>query len=126
MSLKSLSLSIIALLVFACALPPQPNQYQAPLANDRPGQSAAVAELHSNARTALQRGAFEQAVDYLQRAIRIEPRNALSWHYLAESYWRSGDSDRCLQMVERSSSYSHSDNRLDKANQQLKARCQRA
>jgi hypothetical protein len=60
----------------------------------------------------------------LQRAIKIEPRNPHSWHYLAETYWRSGDNLRCLEMVERSRSYSSSADDLEHANQQLREKCQ--
>lgn len=122
--MRFICLSIIGLLLAACALEPEYNRYQSPPEQNRPGQSGAVAELQRNAREALSRRAYQQAIDYLQRAIRIEPRNPFSWHYLAETYWRSGDPARCLQMVERSFSYSTSRDRLEDANQKLKARCQ--
>ena len=87
-------------------------------------QQGAVAELQRNAREALGRQAYQQAIDLLQRAIKIEPRNPHSWHYLAETYWRSGDNLRCLEMVERSRSYSSSADDLEHANQRLREKCQ--
>lgn len=117
------SLVLLSLLVTACALEPRYNQYQLPPQQSQPGQGA-VAELQRNAREALSRQDYQQAVDYLQRAIKIEPRNPHSWHYLAETYWRSGDRRRCVEMVERSFSYSSSEDDLDHANQQLREKCQ--
>ena len=92
--MRFICLSIIGLLLAACALEPEYNRYQSPPEQNRPGQSGAVAELQRNAREALARRAYQQAIDYLQRAIRIDPRNPFSWHYLAETYWRSGDPAR--------------------------------
>ena len=122
--MRKLQLLLLALMLGACALEPQYNRYQSPPQQDQSGQSGAVAELQRNARDALSQQAYQQAIDYLQRAIRIEPRNPFSWHYLAETYWRSGDRRRCLEMIERSLSYSSSADRLEDANQKLRARCE--
>ena len=117
--------AVIILLVSSCAVqqPPAPDvRYQ-----DSPGQQqpedSAVTVLQRNARIALQRGNFPAAIEYLQRAIKIEPRNALSWHYLAETYWQSGDLLRCSEMVDRSRSYSLDDDRLEHQNRLLAAKC---
>ena len=59
----------------------------------------------------------------LQRAIKIQPRNAWSWHYLAQTYWRDAQYDRCLAMIERSNSYGGYDDALTTANDRLKFRC---
>ncbi len=118
-----LCLVLLALVLTACTLEPRYNQYQVPTQQSQPGQ-AAVAELQRNARDALSRREYQQAVDYLQRAIKIDPRNPHSWHYLAETYWRSGDLRLCVEMVERSFSYSSSADDLDHANQQLREICQ--
>ena len=117
-------LVIFALVLAACATEPRYNRYQLPAGQSQPGQQGAVAELQRNARQALERQAYQQAIDLLQRAIKIEPRNPHSWHYLAETYWRSGDKPRCLEMVERSRSYSSSVDDLEHANQQLREKCQ--
>lgn len=117
-------LLLLALLLSGCTLEQSYNQYQVPTRQNQPGQQGAVAELQRNAREALNRSNYQQAVEYLQRAIKIEPRNPRSWHYLAETYWRSGDNRRCIEMVERSFSYSSSADDLDHANQQLREICQ--
>ena len=66
------------------------------------------------------------AIDYLQRAIKIEPRNAWSWYYLADIYWRTGQYQRCLAMIERSMDYAAagSDDQLAGANTELQGQCQ--
>ncbi len=117
------SLVLCTLLLTACTLPPRHNEYQQPAEQESAGQGAVV-ELQRNARAALGRQAYQQAIDYLQRAIKIEPRNPHSWHYLAETYWRRGDYRRCVEMVERSFSYSDAADNLDLANHQLKEKCQ--
>ena len=114
---------VLCLLLASCALEPKYNPYQDG-SQAQPGQESAVAELQRNAVDALERQAYQQAIDYLQRAIRIEPRNPLSWHYLAQTYWQRKDFTRCLEMVERSFSYSSIDDDLDQANAELKQRCQ--
>ncbi len=115
---------LLALLLAGCAHETAaPNRYQQPAARTQPGQGA-VAELQQQARSALERGAYAQARDYLQRAIRIEPRNPFSWHYLALSYRQGGDYARCFEMAERSFSYSQRSDGLDAANLQLIQACQ--
>jgi Tfp pilus assembly protein PilF len=115
---------LLALLLSGCTFEQSYNQYQIPAQQNQPGQHGAVAELQQNARQALSRRDYQRAVEYLQRAIKIEPRNPHSWHYLAEAYWRSGDNRRCIEMIERSFSYSSSADDLDHANQQLREMCQ--
>jgi len=116
-------LAVLLLQLSACALEPSSNRYQLPAGQTRPGQGA-VDELQHRARQALDRRAYAQAVEYLQRAIRIEPRNPLSWHYLARTYRSSGDYARCVEMAQRSFSYSSGDDNLDAANRQLTETCQ--
>ena len=124
MSLIRLAIAALAAItIAACALPPEDNRYQQPASHTQPGQGA-VAELQRQARAALERGAIAEARDYLQRAIRIEPRNPRSWHYLAQSYRQGGDLARCVEMAERSSSYSQRGDEIDAANRRLKQACQ--
>jgi Tfp pilus assembly protein PilF len=114
---------IFALLLFSCATEPRNIPYQS--SNEtQAGQAGAVEALQRKAVEALQQQSYVDAIEFLQRAIRIEPRNPRSWHYLAQTYWERKDYDRCLEMVERSFSYSRAGDGLDAANQQLKARCQ--
>lgn len=121
--LASILILLLAANLVSCALEKPPNPYQLPRV-DTTRSAGAVSELQMNALNAFGREAYEQAVDYLQRAIRIEPRNPFSWHYLAQAYWYRGDLQRCIEMVERSYSYSNPSDRLDEANEELRARCE--
>ena len=115
-------LALLFCVLGACSsLEPQPNRYQ--LDTEAAGASAPLGELQLQARTALALGDFQLAIDTLQRAIRIEPRNAWSWHYLGESYRRQGDFERCLSMVERAFSYAGRDDRLLRNNRRLQQKC---
>ena len=82
-----------------------------------------VAELHRKAISAIHQDRYAQAVEYLQRAIKIEPRNAYSWHYLALTYWQSNQYGRCIDMINRSISYSSEQDDLERANAALLAQC---
>lgn len=114
---------LVAVLLVSCATEPRNIPYEIGV-EPRAGQAGAVEALQTSAIEALQRQSYQQAIEYLQRAIRIEPRNPRSWHYLGQTYWRQKDYDRCMEMVERSFSYSSRDDGLDKANRDLMSRCQ--
>ncbi len=66
---------------------------------------------------------FEQAILYLQRAIKVEPRNPLNWHYLAQNYWHLEDFVNCRAMIQRAVSYSQFDADLMRANEALLKQC---
>jgi predicted Zn-dependent protease len=68
-------------------------------------------------------GNHDQAIQYLQRAINVEPRNPLNWHYLAQNYWSRGDFEQCREMVNRSRAYSRLDPDLERANRALAMQC---
>ena len=107
----------------ACSIQEPPaNRYQSDTEASQI-EAQPVAELHKQALAALDDAQYQQAIDYLQRAIKIQPRNAWSWHYLAQTYWHKGQLDRCLEMIDRSSSYV-SDDAVSDANDQLRAQCQ--
>ncbi len=82
-----------------------------------------VVELQRRALDALAQNNSRLAIDILQRAIKIEPRNALSWHYLAQSYQHSQNFTKCLAMVERSLSYGLVGDDLEQANLALRKQC---
>lgn len=106
----------------ACSSAPRDIPYEATAA-PQPRVDGAVRQLQRDAIVAFDRGAYPRAVEQLQRALRIEPRNPLSWHYLAQTYWRSGDFARCIDMAQRSQSYAAGDPALDSINQRLLALC---
>ncbi|MCP3690090.1 MAG: hypothetical protein GY784_16925, partial [Gammaproteobacteria bacterium] len=75
---------LLLLTIAGCTTAPIVNRYQASAAQTHAG-NAAVAELHQDAINALAQNNARQAIEFAQRAIKIEPRNALSWHYLAQA-----------------------------------------
>ena len=123
-SLCRLALFAVLLLGVACSVTeaPRDNRYQRDIESTR-SASEPIQQLHNQALAAINESQYQQAIDSLQRAIKIEPRNAWSWHYLADIHWRQGDADRCLAMIERSRSYAGLDEQLDSANQLLWQQC---
>ncbi len=114
----------LLLIVGACTVSEIPsNRYQDDIEVSKV-ETRPVTELQNQALAALGEEQFQLAIDYLQRAIKIQPRNAWSWHYLAKTYWRDGQYDRCLAMIERSDSYGVFDDGLMAANDRLKPKCQ--
>ncbi|MEM7565122.1 MAG: tetratricopeptide repeat protein, partial [Pseudomonadota bacterium] len=99
------------------------NPYQSTTQPSQEQAARPVVELQQKALVALNQNNSPRAISYLQRAIKIQPRNALSWHYLARSYWQNDDFSRCLSMLDRSDSY-FPDESLNKANRKLRSQCQ--
>ena len=84
----------------------------------------AVIQLQNQALAAINEDQYSLATDYLQRAIKIQPRNAWSWHYLADIHWRQGQHERCVAMIERSEGYAGADKQLDSENVRLREQCE--
>ena len=114
----------LLIVITSCSGPKiEPERYQtASIASER--SSGPVAELHRKAISAINQNSYPQAVEFLQRAIKIEPRNAFSWHYLAQTYWHSKQYGRCIDMVNRSISYGTRQDNLGRANATLLSQCQ--
>jgi Tfp pilus assembly protein PilF len=116
-------LIVLSLLALSCSVSTiNTDRYQGETTTEQASKGPVV-ELHRLAISALNRQQYVQAVNYLQRAIKIEPRNAHSWHYLAQSYWHKKSYPQCLDMIERSYSYSTAEDDLDRANSSLKTQC---
>lgn len=122
--LLRVAIPLILSFLTACTVPQKPpNRYQDNIEVSKL-EAGPVTELQNQALAALNEEQYQLAVDYLQRAIKIQPRNAWSWHYLAQTYWRDDQHDRCLAMIERSNSYGSFDEDLMSANDRLKPKCQ--
>ena len=124
-SLCRLALLVALLIGVGCSVSeaPQENPYQQPVDSGESG-SEPIRLLHNQALAAINESQYQQASDYLQRAIKIETRNAWSWYYLADVHWRQGELERCLAMIQRSLSYASDDEQLASANRQLMDQCQ--
>jgi Tfp pilus assembly protein PilF len=117
-------LLLVLLLIAACSGPSVTSVRYETEATGSQRSEGPVAELHRKALSALNQQNYQQSIEYLHRAIKIEPRNAYSWHYLAQTYWRSKDYDRCRDMLNRSISYSSEQDNLDRANATLMSQCE--
>jgi tetratricopeptide (TPR) repeat protein len=131
-SFRSLAILVLMVLFSACQAPESvpDNRYQRTIENTSSASQVAatsqvVIQLQNQALAAINEDQYQLAIDYLQRAIKIEPRNAWSWYYLADIYWRTGQYPRCLAMIERSTDYAAGDDdQLARANAELLGQCQ--
>ncbi len=118
-----IGLILLTMLAVSCSLPTvNTDQYHGVKTTEN-ASNGPVTELHRLAISASNQQQYDQSVSYLQRAIKIEPRNARSWYYLAQSYWYKKSYRQCLDMIERSYSYSSVEDGLDNANDELKTLC---
>ena len=113
----------IAALLGGCVQAPQTQPYSEPTRAASPARQSAVDLLQREASEALRLQNYALAIETLQRAIRIEPRNAYSWHYLGQTYLEMGDNSRCQAMARRSNGFAVDDDRLSNANERLLRSC---
>jgi Flp pilus assembly protein TadD len=144
---RQLAIVVLVSICASCQVADQPvdNPYQRPVEsssteNDSSQQSStdneateqatpqatpqAIIQLQNQALAAINEDQYSLATDYLQRAVKIQPRNAWSWHYLADIHWRQGQHERCIAMIERSEGYAGADTQLDSENARLREQCQ--
>jgi len=121
-----LTLLLMALFLSACSTVPAPvvvtDQYHDKA--DRKSTSSALNGLQLKAIQLMNQLKFEESILYLQRAIKVEPRNPLNWHYLAQNYWHLKDFYNCRSMIQRAISYSQFNEDLQKANNILLKQCE--
>ena len=117
--MKQLSFSLIFLLLAACAAQPQQGL---PLPGEDPNKtvlpdkntSSAVMSLLDKAREATLAGDYQRAEVLLERTVRIEPRNASLWNYLAKLRLQQGRYQEAIGLATKS-------NNLAKENKTLLA-----
>ncbi len=101
----------LAILLGSCSTVPE-KSVVAPAAEEpidmqiRPQRSTSRAALSllEKARAAAREGRLDAAESYLERAIRIEPRNAVLWHYMAKLRLYQGQLDEAAGLAARSNS----------------------
>ena len=119
----------LALLLCAACQGPRPvsdNPYQRPVTEpeiEAPQRSAPVQQLQNQALAAINEDQYELATEYLQRAIKIEPRDAWSWYYLADVHWRQGQVERCRSMLDRADAYAANDDQLVELAREMREQC---
>ncbi len=117
------------LLLGACTLIKKPppaertGTYHRPARPKTQAPVSALATLRHKAIQLINAERYDDAIGYLQRAIKIDPRDARSWHYLAQAYWHKQDYPQCRAMVRRAMSYSRQDKELQEANKTLLQQC---
>ena len=82
-------------------------------------ETTAVAGLMESARADTAAGRLPNAAATLERALRIEPRNARLWHELAQVRLRQRDYPQAESLAARSNTLAGSDADLRAANQRL-------
>ena len=79
----------------------------------------AVLALLSEATQQETSGDLEIAAAKLERALRIEPRNALLWHHLAAVRLRQGQTQLAVSLAQKSNSFAARDSELVERNQRI-------
>lgn len=106
--IKFMLMSVLALLVTACVSAPA-----------QPAGSGPAAELIAQADSLQQNGDSSSAIARIERAVRLEPRNAYAWHRLATLHFASGDLKKAEQFARRSNQFAAGNRELIDANQQV-------
>jgi len=104
------------------APPPEAQQLPAPPPERVPpprAETTAVAGLMESARADTAAGRLPNAAATLERALRIEPRNARLWHDLAQVRFRQRDYAQAESLAARSNTLAGNDTDLRAANQRL-------
>jgi tetratricopeptide (TPR) repeat protein len=101
----------LLLLLGACASGPQPappaevEKHEPSPVKPSPGTQGATSGLLEEARTARELGEYDRAAGLLQRAQRIDSRNALIYLELARLYLEQGEAEEARAVAERGLSY---------------------
>jgi hypothetical protein len=106
--------------------PPPSEPGSVPLPGTASPESAAVASLLHVAHTDAASGRFANAAASLERALRIEPRNARLWQELARVRLMEGNYAQAESMAARSNSWAGNDGRLRAENWRLIAQARDA
>ena len=84
-----------------------------------PKASGPSAVLLAQANTLEQAGDVDKSIALVERAVRIEPRNAFAWHRLAKLYFALVEYGKAEQFARRSIQFAAGNKRLIEDNQQL-------
>jgi tetratricopeptide (TPR) repeat protein len=119
--------TVIAYLLFGCATTRQqasvelpgedPKQIVAPDKNT----SSAVISLLEKARDATKQGDYQRAEIFLERTVRIEPRNATLWNYLAKLRLHQTRYNEAIGLAQKSNNLAHTNHHLKADNWRILA-----
>ena len=127
-------LLFLIVLLAGCATPPEPPSepqpgQQPPVVTPAPSppkENIAVAGLMETARADAASGNLAGAAASIERALRIEPRNARLWHELARVRLKQGQYAQAENVAARSNSWAGDDRALRAENWRLIAESRRA
>jgi Tfp pilus assembly protein PilF len=123
---------LILVLLGGCATPPAPPETrpeQPPVVTPAPSppkENIAVAGLMETARADAASGNLASAAASIERALRIEPRNARLWHELARLRLKQGQYAQAENVAARSNSWASDDRALRAENWRLIAESRKA
>lgn len=100
-------------------------EMEAPVLPPKSVPAGPARSLYAKANKALKSGRPGQADMLLERALRIEPRNALFWHLLGQSKYAQGDFVQAVQFCRKSESLAGNNNKLRQYNRSLLQRAYR-
>ena len=109
---------VLSLLLSACASAPQP---EIPMMDIKSDQDAhrATSSLLAKVDTEESAQNWERAAALLERALRIEPRNAQLWHRLAQVRLQQGQYHLAESLAKKSSALARDDIELQEKNGRL-------
>ena len=118
-----LACGLAAAFLAGCATAPEERAFPA---SASASNTKAVSALVANARSDASAGRFANAAASMERAIRLEPRNARLWHELAMVRFKQGEFAQAEQMAMRSNALIERDPSLRAQNWQLVAQAREA
>lgn len=101
-------------------LPESPTIRAEPLP-DQPRESSVVTTLLASANQQMRSGEMDGAANSLERALRIEPRNAFLWNRLAQVRFNQQDWQQAVQLAAKSNTLSGDNPSLRRQNWNLMA-----
>ena len=129
---KFISLLLLATALSGCVTEPiqtgfsPDGEEQDGVISPRRGTRPAVLQLLGEAREASRAGQLHRAESLLERAIRIEPRNPVLWHYMAKVHLYRGRPDKAEGMAAKSNSLAGADAVLKSDNWRIIAHSRQA
>ena len=108
-----------AVLISGCAMAPPASHPPTSSEQAESGEGQAnnaVVALLDDAKAREQAGAYEQAAAVLERALRLEPRNAMLWHRLARLRLKQGQWRNAADLAAKSNSLAGGDGELQSWN----------
>ncbi len=109
---------VLSLLLAACASSPQPTTPMMDISSEQDTRRATSSLL---AKVEIQEGAqnWERAAALLERALRIEPRDAQLWHRLAQVRLQQGQYHLAASLAQKSNALAGDDVQLKEKNTRL-------